>query len=331
MKWLVLLPFAVFSYLSLGTNSFYQETVLPFYNSHPGGYVKGVGGAELYYKKFERAQSRGAIVFVTGWTETHLKYAQTIYDFVQAGYSVYSMDHRGMGFSTRLTNNPQQVHVEAFDHYVVDLRRFIERIVKPTNPSHLYFVSHSMGGLVVARYLDVFPDTKVDAAIYSAPLFQVQTGKYPEWVAYSIAATYSKLGMGTKYLLTDKDTTFEEAAQFENQTSTHSQENWERKTDNWRRFPVLLQGGSTNLWLKTVLETTGWLGKKGLRPDVPTRIFQATEDTRVVNSVHHALCAKLKDCRVLPQKNAYHELFLEVDAIRNSVMDESLQFLASHE
>lgn len=305
----------------------FENTVLPFYWSAPSGTLHRPNQVDLHYKTFDNPISKGTIVFVTGWTETHLKYAELIWEFYQNGYSIYSIDNRGMGFSTRLTSNPQQVHVENVQDYVDDLKEFVDKVVRPANPIKLYFVAHSMGGLITAEYLARFPDD-AQAAVFSAPLFELNTGSLPEYLAYQITKTEIKRGKGKHYAMTQGDTTYEKASDFSTQKTTHSLKRWKKKIANWKHFPILLQGGSTNQWVNSVLKHTFLLLEKGWKTmKTPTLILQASHDTYVINRGHQRVCSQAQHCQIKQYPNSYHELFLEHEPVRSPAITDTLQFL----
>ncbi|MFM8269567.1 MAG: alpha/beta fold hydrolase [Pseudomonadota bacterium] len=311
-------------------DEFFEETVMPFYESAPEGTLQRSGGVNLSYKIFEHPLERGAIVFVTGWTETHLKYAELLWELYQAGYSVYSVDNRGMGFSTRLTANAQQVHVEKVQDYVDDLKEFVEKVVRPEKHEKSFFIAHSMGGLITAKYLAQNPGV-AHAAVFSAPLFQLNTGKIPERVAFQITRREIKKGNGKKYALTQGDTTYEKAADFNTQKTTHSLKRWNRKTANWKQFPILLQGGSTNQWVNTILENTFGLLEGGWKKmPVPSLILEASNDSYVINRGHEKVCSQAEHCFIKRFEGTYHELFLECDKFRDQVLRETFAFLEQY-
>lgn len=309
---------------------YFEKTIRPFYYTFPENFLERPDGVSLSYKSFEHPFEKGAIVFVSGWTETHLKYAELIYDLYQKGHSVYSMDHRGMGFSSRLTPNPQQVHVERFSDYVDDLRAFFERVILKKTHDRLYVFAHSMGGLVTAQYLRRF-STDIHAAIFSCPLFQLNTGSIPEKTAYRIVKREVKNGKGNKYALTQGDTTFEKASSFENQKTTHSLERWNETIKNWKQFPILLQGGSTNGWVKETLESTFSLLNGGWENmEVPSLVWQSSDDVYVINEGHLKVCTQAPHCEVRKIEQSYHELFLEEEPIRALVIQNSMDFVESY-
>lgn len=60
---------------------------------------------------------RGAVLVSPGWTESTRKYREVAGDLVEWGYSVFVLDHRSQGESSRLTANPQVTHVGRFEDY----------------------------------------------------------------------------------------------------------------------------------------------------------------------------------------------------------------------
>lgn len=307
-------------------DEYFENTIRPFYYSFTERFIERSNGLLLSYKAFEHPFEKGAIVFVSGWTETHLKYAELIHDLYQRGYSVYSMDHRGMGFSSRLTSNPQQVHVEEFSDYTDDLRAFFNRVIFTKPHSRIYIVAHSMGGLVTAQYLRRFP-AEINAVVFSCPLFKLNTSPYPEKIAYRIVKSEVKKGRGKYYAATQGNTTFEEASNFEKQKTTHSLNRWLQTIKNWEEFPMLLQGGSTNGWVKATLESTFSLLDGGWsETSVPSLIWQSSADVFVINAGHLPVCQQNPKCEIRKVEESYHELFLEEDPVRDKVLTESLEF-----
>jgi lysophospholipase len=308
----------------------YEKLYLPFYYSVPESILKSTDGVGLSYKVFEAENERAAVVFVTGWTETHLKYSELIYQLVKEGYSVYSVDNRGMGFSQRLSANPQRVHVDEFKDYVTDLKSFVDEVVRKKSHRRLFLLSHSMGGLVAAHYLARFPED-MDAAVFSSPLFQIQTGWIPERAAYALASVSRVTSGGDSYIATHGDTTYEKSSQFNKQSTTRSRARWEQKIANWRRHPSLLMSGSSNQWLCTTIEAT-WVLHAGLlsKSNVPALILQAGKDTYTVPRRQNEICRQMPHCQVLRFSEALHEIFLELNVVRSVALEETLRFFSRH-
>ena len=104
--------------------------------SFVGGRMRGAHGVAINYRLFPQpgeadGRDRGAVVFLTGWGEAFVKYAQLIMELYEAGFSVYTYDHRSQGSSGRPSGLPhptQLSHVDDFHEYVRDfMARFQTR------------------------------------------------------------------------------------------------------------------------------------------------------------------------------------------------------------
>ena len=94
------------------------------------GTFKGENFANIYYEKYIVEESDKAIVICHGFSECIEKYHEIIYYFLNEGFSVYIMEHRGHGRSGCLSKSCNtQVEVESFDYYVKDLKTFLNEIV----------------------------------------------------------------------------------------------------------------------------------------------------------------------------------------------------------
>ena len=81
---------------------------------------------------------------LTGYTESYLMYSDLIKDLFEQKYSIFIMDHRGMGKSGRMLPNRQIVHVVNFDDYVNDAEFFTQEIARRDGSElPLYLFGHS--------------------------------------------------------------------------------------------------------------------------------------------------------------------------------------------
>ena len=180
----------------------YQRTmkrdVEPYLRSYEkDGYIESYDKTAIYYRTYRIPQAKAGIVISHGFCEFAEKYREVIYYFLQNGYSVYVPEHRGHGYSDRIVVDGEKVHVEDYEQYVQDLHFFVKNVVELTEKRRILFC-HSMGGAIGVRYLEEFPLT-FDAAILSAPMLGMNTGKYPKWLAKVTADFFCAIGKGTKY------------------------------------------------------------------------------------------------------------------------------------
>lgn len=76
------------------------------------------------------ATFRGAVVISHGFTEFAAKYAEMVWYFLLAGYSVCVFEHRGHGYSARDVDNSSLVWIDDWRRYVADLAKFAETVGK---------------------------------------------------------------------------------------------------------------------------------------------------------------------------------------------------------
>ncbi len=145
------------------------------------GYLKMEDGMSIAYRRYFCRMRGKCVVISHGFCEFAEKYNEVAYRFLQAGYSVYVPEHRGHGYSGREVDDPELVHVQSYDCYAADLARFVETVVSP-GAEHRIVFAHSMGGAIAILALERYPQL-FEAAVLSAPMCAMQTGKYPRFLA----------------------------------------------------------------------------------------------------------------------------------------------------
>jgi lysophospholipase len=292
------------------------------------GAFAGAGGAAIAYRAAVVPDAVGAVLLLTGYTESYLYYDELIADLRARRYSVYAMDHRGMGLSSRLAANPQIVHVERFSDYVDDAEAFVAGVVRAEWSGPLYFFGHSTGALVGAELLARRPAWFAAAAL-SSPLFDVNTGNVPRFVAASAASAATALGLGARYAPGYGDVGMD-SRRFETNKVTHSRERWDAHEQVLRAHPELLMGGPSNRWVEVVLAETESVEALARQVTTPVVVFQAGEDHFVRNPPQETFCRLTTSCRLVRFDAAFHELVRELDPVRSALMDETLRHFAAH-
>lgn len=122
-------------------------------------------GLKLFSQSWEVDGSIANLILVHGLGEHSGRYEWVAGQFNTNRISVHSFDHRGHGIS-----EGERAYVNSFDEYLEDLNSFI-------NSRHfegdVFMLGHSMGGLMVAKYLSKYPDAKCKGAILSAPALKI--------------------------------------------------------------------------------------------------------------------------------------------------------------
>ena len=118
---------------------------------------------------------RASLVLVHGRTEFIEKYREVMSELVARDIEVFTLDWRGQGLSTRELDARDKGHVTDFRHYVEDMRRYVDRVVRPQSPAALYLLSHSMGGNIALHYLREHPGV-FRRALLVAPMVDIELG-----------------------------------------------------------------------------------------------------------------------------------------------------------
>jgi alpha-beta hydrolase superfamily lysophospholipase len=129
--------------------------------------VTAADGLRLYVRRHEVEHSRGQVLIVHGFGEHSGRYAALTEHLIRHRYGVTAYDHRGHGLSDGLPG-----HVDRFDEYEDDLDRVLLSVRARGQSQEPFLLGHSMGGLIVLRYL-AKERKPIAAAVVSAPLIEV--------------------------------------------------------------------------------------------------------------------------------------------------------------
>jgi lysophospholipase len=307
----------------------YQRTmkrdVEPYLRSYEkDGYIESYDSTAIYYRTYRIPQAKAAIVISHGFCEFAEKYKEVIYYFLKNGYSVYVPEHRGHGYSDRIVVDGEKVHVEDYEQYVQDLHFFVKNVVELTEKRRILFC-HSMGGAIGVRYLEEFPLT-FDAAILSAPMLGMNTGKYPKWLAKVTADFFCAIGKGTKYAAGQSG--FSDKPSFETSSCVSRERymyiyNMRLRNINYQTY------GGTYAWVKAGFKVIRKLRKrKNINSiKIPLIIFEAEKDDMVDNCGIEKFAKKAKTAQLVRMKDSKHEIFNAGEAVRDSYYRQIFLFL----
>lgn len=307
----------------------HTATVQPWFDAHAqSGEIRGADGLRLRYRMIRaRRTSDAALVILPGRSEPAVKYAELAYDLSDLGFDIYLLDHRGQGASERIAKDPEVGHVAAFEDYVSDFERFVTQVVNATSYRKKFLIAHSMGAAVSTLYLAQHP-TEFRAAIFSPPMYDVITEPYPRWVARSIVQGAIVLGQSEHYAKGKGP--FDPNEKFNDSTVSRSRARWNQAHALSVDHPDLRLGGPSNAWVNAALSVRRLERKASETFRTPLLMFQAGDESIVVNAEQDYFCTRVSSCRLSRLEDSLHEVFMERDSIRNRVLAETRAFLKAH-
>lgn len=319
-------------------NSYYQEKILPFWQKGHFGDFYGVAGSRVNFVLFEHDEALippiKKLIIVPGRSEGYLKYQELCYDFFHAGYNVYVIDHRGQGISQRLLTHPEKGYVQAFDDYSTDLHQFISTQVQADENSENYLLAHSMGSAIAARYLQQYQQP-ITAAVFSSPMFAINSGIIPDFLAQLLVKTGNNLNTLLSktpwYFIGQGD--FKESP-FRGNSLMQSEVRYQKFTELYRQTRELQLGGVTFHWLAQAITAREVIFKQLARLKIPITVLQAGDDSIVDNQAQNEFCRRLNhlfpascpDGEPVIFDGARHELLFEKDQIRDQVLSRVIQW-----
>lgn len=128
--------------------------------------------------------SRATVLLVHGYAEHCRRYDHVAECLVNAGATVFAYDQRGYGRSDGKT-----AYIDTFDQYLNDLDDILDHVRSRPPDRPIFLFGHSMGGLVVLKYvLDNTPS--VDGLLLSSPALEINPDLAPllrkiaQWIGW---------------------------------------------------------------------------------------------------------------------------------------------------
>lgn len=292
------------------------------------GTFQRVKGERIYYELYRHPENARWVAISHGFTENTVKYAEVIWYFLQEGYNVAMLDHRGHGRSFRSVPPTWLVHVERFDDYSDDFAHFIKNIVEPVRQGKpLFLFSHSMGGAIAAHLLERYPELPFEKAVLCCPMIRPKTDGIPKWVTLTLARGFCLIGKGKECVSVHQPYT----------PKSDFGEPWccasSRERHRWywslqKAEPLLQTCSASYSWLREALsQEKNVMRRKNIdRIRVPVLLIQAGKDNSVENAAQDAFLARLKNAQKAVFPNALHEVFRGSDRQVEEFMDTVLGF-----
>ena len=288
------------------------------------GYFTAFDELSLYYEYYLAENSRATIVIVHGLSEFTKKFQEATWYFLNQGYNVFLYDQRCHGFSDRLTDELDMIHVDRFSDYVKDLSKFIDTVVTPNQDKPLYLYSHSMGGAVSLMYMAENPD-KIQKTVLSAPLFEVCAVDLPYFLIQS-AVTLGKWFIGSKKrFFSCRD--FDPDIPF-SRSSDKSQARFTYYLSLRKAEPMYRTTPMTYGWTNECLKVKNKLLRKSFIAKIKTPILMiiAEKDTVVKTAPQYAFAEKCSSCKAVTIPEGNHGMLAGTPETITRHIKETLDF-----
>jgi lysophospholipase len=297
----------------------------------PPGFIWGnfltADGAMLRWGHLPATSPRAECILVGGFGDFIEKQFETIRDLAARGLSVWCLDWRGQGGSTRPKRWPNRPRARRFERDADELAEFAAQHFSP-DKRHI-LIAHSMGGAIALLCLHRHPQL-FDAAILSAPMLGLLKGRTPAVLLRALTgpARLTPLRIcrlpGTYRWRPDRPPTPERSRISSDADRCRIRHAWISSN------PGLRLDQPTYGWLDPALSLIARIGKRRFLTGIRTPILlgSAGREHVVAPDAHHRAARLLPDCTLVELSDSKHEPFLERDAIRNVWFDRVDQFIS---
>ncbi len=264
-----------------------------------------------------------------GWKDYAEKYEETAGELTGRGFSVWTMDWRGQGGSTRLLADPLKSYVGSFDDFLDDLDLVLDRLVLPGMQGPLVLMGHSMGGHLAARVLVRRPIFA--RAVLVAPMIEFLRGpRAMREAARLLAEAVCMVPGAARSFGPGPPRAPMVGRPFQGNRLTGCPGRYAQDDARLQAMPAMQLGGVTWGWLRAALRSVAVLRRPGFAEaiGVPVLVLLAGDERIVENGAARVFAARLAHGEVVEFEGARHELLRERDAVRGAVWAAVDGFLA---
>ncbi len=309
---------------------FYISQIQPFWQQQVESYtLTRPDGIKLRWYMHRPDHAKGLILISPGRIEAALKYQELVWNLSQANYAVAILDHRGQGFSDRLSDNPHHGHIDQFEDFVTDLAAVAKLATAQCPDLPQYLLAHSMGGTIGSLYLAQH-DHQIQRAVLSAPMLGLVTGSTPSWWVQTMAVSGALLNrwLAPKtpwYFYSMGDYRY---VPFDENELTHSESRYQMFRDAYKNEPALQLGGPTYNWVAQAYAAIRAAHRHAAEIEVPVLLLQAGADKVVCNDQQQVFVQQLAaaESQLMLIPEAKHELFMESDRYRQPALQQVLDW-----
>jgi lysophospholipase len=287
---------------------------------HPKGAVftdwrapDGMALRRMDWPASARGRKAGRLLFVNGRGDFIEKYLETYAWFRDRGWTVTSFDWRGQGLST----GPGAEKAAAdFDILVDDLAALIEDW-RGRGEGPFVALGHSMGGHLLLRTI-IERKPALDAAIFTAPMFEVNSAPIPIRIAPDIADTMYWLGLGNLPMWKTPGSMLVTGGR-RNRNLTQDPDRYEDELHWWGLEPSLNIGPPTFGWMRAAFRSraAAFTPEKLRQVTLPILLIGAEKDRLVSAAAIRETAALLPNAALEMMPNAAHEILRDHDPVRD--------------
>ena len=290
-------------------------------------------GASLRAARFAAAPGvpeRGTCVLLNGQTEFIEKYFEVIDELRGRGFAVATMDWRGQGGSTRMTDDNRKSYVGDFSEYDEDLDTLMNWIVAPMlkDGAKPFALAHSMGAHNLLRTLTRRPGAFA-AGVLTAPMIAISFRGQRELLVRAVTGYHMWRGKRADWVW-GMEARDPHKVTFATQLATSDPQRFERTQSMLREHPDLRLAGATWSWLAAALRSMDWLKAPGRAESIttPLLVVGAGKDRICRTPETAAFTRRMPNAKYIEITEAEHEILMERNPVRVQFWAAFDQFMA---
>ncbi|MBV8889878.1 MAG: alpha/beta hydrolase [Alphaproteobacteria bacterium] len=285
-------------------------------------------GAVLRWGHLQAPAARAECVLVGGFGEFIEKHFETVGDLAARGLSVWCLDWRGQGGSTRPKLLPSRPRPRRFDRDARELGQFTAAMLSSGLPRFLF--AHSMGGAIALLCLQQYPGLFA-GAILSSPMLGLRTGKLPPAVIRCITRPVRMAGLGVCFIPGAGRWRPDRLPSPERSRISSDAERCRIRHAWFSANPALRLDEPTYGWVDTALALVARISRREFLSQIETPILLGSpeRETLVAPQAHRQAARLLPKCTLVELRDSKHEPFLERDTIRDQWLGHIDRFIAA--
>ena len=289
--------------------------------------IASSGGGTLRVALPREHSGNSLAVMVSGRTEFIEKYLEFARDLYHRGVATVLYDHCGQGDSDRQLGDRQKGYIDSFQTYAKDLGKVIEITHKNREVVPVDLISHSMGGTVAVLFGLRHPE-RVNKMVLGSPMCAIITGsRVPQFLIRPIAAIGCLLGFGDHYMPSKGPYQNDMVFNGNPFTSDENRFTFNQFLTNSLDFAPL--GGPTFRWLHEAYKAMREINDKAEQFLCPHLTLTAGGDRIIKTAIAKNFCARSIDGTYEQYRDVRHELFMEIDPVRDDVLEKITTYLAA--